>query len=386
MSFDFGLAHPCPHLTIEETILLSQDRLTLQPRQTIASSRVRLTAGQTPIPPSGVFAPAELKGALSGPFRILKGSELLRMQNRTQTLELLLPLGSRITADAIVTAITKAALVAQVSISVRSDEGFLVFGDLLEQGPSSRLSVRGAAAGSLGFGGQYQAKGREVYPPWGFSEIPSLVSTKGLRQVRTISNRIIRFTKPIRQNPVFRLTYTTVQARCKRCLSTGIENDYQVLSSGSFLTVENEDKLNQSVLKILSTLRGSNPFNPEYGTDLLRRIGIKAIGPNVATITEDVSKAMVVLARTQEQLAKYQPVTPQERLGAVLSITTTPHPQNPTVFEVVLVATTNANTPVVIRTVYAAPGTAALAGSNGLSLGLDGLGLDPQTRTLPAFG
>ena len=52
-------------------------------------------------------------------------------------------------------------------------------------------------------------------------------------------------------------------------------------------------------------------------------------------------------------------------------------------FEVVVVAANASNVPVVISTVFAAPGTAALAGTNGLSLGLEGFGLDPRTRAIP---
>lgn len=385
MSFDFGLAHPCPHLTIEEVVLLGTDRVSLLPRQPIASARLRLTAGDVVVPQEGVQSSATLKGAVSGPFRILKGSELVTVQTRTQAITTALPLGARVTTDQVVSVLTKVAQNAKVLLEVRAENGYLVVTDTFEQGPSSRIAIRGAAKETLGFGLQYQAKGNEIYPPWEFAEVPSLTTTQGLK-VKTISSRYIRFIRPIRVNPVFRLTYTTVQGKCRRCASTGIENDFKVLSSGGFLLVRNEDKLNQDVLKILSTLRGSNAYHPEYGTDLLRRIGLKAIGANVNTITEDVTKAVTILQRTQEIQSRYQEVTARERLGSVLSITTNPLPSNPTVFEVVLVATTNANTRVVINTVYAAPGTAALAGSNGLSLGLDGMGLDPQTRTLPAFG
>jgi len=385
MSFDFGLAHPCPHLTIEEVVVLETDRMSLLPKQPIASARLRLTAGSVLIPPSGVMSAAMLRGALSGPFRILKGSQQILLQTRTQSLTTPLPLGSRISTEAVASLLTKAAQTAAMNVEIRAEDGYLVLTDTSEQGPSSRVAVRGSAAAAVGFGGQFQARGHEIYPPWGFAEVPDVTTTLGLA-IRKISSRYIRFVRPLRTNPIFRLTYTTVQGKCRRCGSAGIENDFKVLSTGGFLLVRNEDKLNQGMLKILSTLKGSNPYHPEYGTDLLRRIGLKAIGPNVNTITEDVTKAASLFQRTQEIQARFQEVTAQERLGSVLSINTTPIPNNPTVFEVMLVATTNANTPVVIRTVYAAPGTAALAGSNGLSLGLDGLGLNPQTRTLPAFG
>lgn len=384
MTYDFHLAHPCPHLTVEEEVLLGSDRVSLVPRQPIAtSSRVRLTANGQTIPSGGVLAGAELVGSISGPFRIQKGSEKIEVRNRTKVLSTHLPVGTRVPTSEVVSLLNKLSLQGTLGITFE-DRGYLAVLDTSESGPSSRISVRGLVAPSLGFV-QYQTKGRVVYPTWGFADIPVIIATQGISGVRDISSKYVRFTSPIRGNPVFKLTYTTFQAGCRRCQSTGIENDFKVLASGDLLRVENEDKLNQGVLKIISTIRGSNPFHPEYGSDLLKRIGTKALDATALLINEDVSRAINVFRRTQDVQARYQEVTARERLGRVLSINTTPAPQHLTVFEVAVLATTASNTPVDIRTVYAAPGTAALAGSNGLSLGLDGFGLDPRTRTLPGI-
>jgi phage baseplate assembly protein W len=197
-----------------------------------------------------------------------------------------------------------------------------------------------------------------------------------------VSARFPKFREPVRGNPVFKISYTTYQQYCRRCQGYGIENDYRIQAGGEPQTIGNENLLNQDVLKVLSTIKGSNPFHPEYGTNLLTRIGTKALGTGASSINEDIITALSVFQRLQTAAGKYQEVTPRQRLASILSINTTPADFDPTVFEAVIVAANAANVPVVITMVFAAPGTAALAGTNGLSLGLEGFGLDPNTRYL----
>jgi phage baseplate assembly protein W len=386
MTFDFQLGHACPHLTIEEEVLLGSDRRELRTRQPVANAnQVRITANdEITIPREGLYAQAQLFGASSGPFRIRAGRNLFSLQNRAQTLiDIPLPVGTRVPTSEVVRTLTSAIQNAGIRISVEEQDGYLVITDRLERGPRSRIRVSGTAAQDLGFKSQFRARGREVYPPWGFQETPGLAMMKNISGVKTISTRFPKFSKPIQGNPVFKVTYTTFQEQCRRCLGFGIENDYRIAKSGDPLQVRNEDLLNQGVLKILTTVKGSNPFHPLYGTTLLERIGIKAVGTGVSTINSDVSMALDIFTRTQEIQAKYQEVSPRERLDTVLGINTRPSPIDPTVFEVEIVASNASSQPVVVTTVFAAPGTAALAGSNGLSLGLEGFGVDPSSTSIP---
>jgi phage baseplate assembly protein W len=385
MSFDFQLAHACPHLTIEEEVPLAPDRQELRTLQPVASSsRIRITANdQVSIPQQGLLSGAMLSGSVSGPFKIVKNENSVSFSNRTQRLDVDLPVGSRIATSRVVDLLNAAFKNQGLDMQAADVNGFLRVRDNLDEGPRSRIRVEGAATRSLGFVHQVRARGREVYPPWVFAERDVLETTRNFTSVRQISSRFPRFTKPVKGNPVFKVTYTTYQQHCRRCQGYGIENDYRIASSGSPLTVVNEDLLNQGVLKILSTIKGSNPFNVEYGTTLLERIGTKAIGAAAGAITEDVTVALNVFQRLQTAQGRYQEVTSRERLASLISVRTFPSDIDPTIFEVEIVASNASNRPVVITTVYAAPGTAALAGSNGLSLGLEGFGLDPRTGTLP---
>jgi phage baseplate assembly protein W len=385
MSFDFQLGHACPHLTIEEEVLLGSDRRELRTRQPVASSsRVRITANdEVTIPSNGLYSRAQVTGSLSGPFRIVKNEQRLTLSNRTQVVaDVALPIGSRIDTDRVVAVLDAAVRNAGATIHVENVNGYLRVTDFSEDGLRSQVRVAGAAASAVGFINQVRARGRQVYPSWNFAETSVIQSSRDLT-FRYVSARFPRFDQPVRGNPVFKVTYTTMQQQCRRCQGLAIENDYRIAANGEPLTIENEDLLNQGVLKILSTIKGSNPFHPEYGTLLLTRIGTKAVGAGVTSINEDVVIALNVFQRLQTLQGQYQEVSPRERLASLISVNTTPSEIDPTIFEVEIVASNAANVPVVINTVYAAPGTAALAGSNGLSLGLDGFGLDPRTRYLP---
>lgn len=382
MSFDIQLAHACPHLTIEEEVPLGEDRRSLNTLQPVGfSNAVVIRANGVNIPREGLFSRAELSTGLSGPFNIAKAHETLTIRNRTQGITIQLPIGNRISTDRVVEVLNARFKNEDIQISAENRSGILCLLDFLESGGGSQIRVSGTAIDSLGYA-QIRARGRKVYPAWDLAERPDLVSLAGLTEVKTITVRYPQFRERIRGNPVFTVTYRTFQNKCLRCQSTGIENTHMLSSTGDPLLVRNEDKLNQDVLKIITTEKGSNPYHPEYGSLLTTRIGLKAVSASKTLISEDVTSALRVLQRIQSLQREVQEVTPKETLSRVLSVNTIIASSDPTLFHTDIVTVNASNQPVSISTVFAAPGTAALAGSNGLSLGLEGLGLDPRTRTL----
>lgn len=386
MSYDIQLAHVCPHLTIEEEVPLGSDRRSLPTVQPVGvSDAVVIRANGVVIPREGLFSFAELFSGFSGPFNIVKFENTVTVSNRTQSATLRLPVGSRVPTSRVVEVLNASFRNNEVQILAESRNGVLRLQDLLERGPASQVKVTGAGAPLLGFQDQIRARGRRVYPGYDLAERPDLITLAGLTGVKSVTTRFPRFRQYIRGNPVFTVTYRTFQNKCRRCLSTGIENDYRLTSSGDPLLVRNEDKLNQDVLKILTTIRESNPFVPEYGSLIPTRIGLKALPSSQTLINEDAVSALRVFQRIQFLQSQLQEVTPRERLNTIVSVNTVVASTDPTVFRTNVVCTNASSQPVVISTVFAAPGTAALAGSNGLSLGLDGLGLDPRTRTLPGI-
>jgi len=378
MSFDFQLGWACRHLTIEEVTPLGSDRRSLQTRQPISSAnQVRVTANNNVnIPREGRFSAASLSSSSSGPYNINKCATTITIGNRTQTLEnYALPVGTRVPADRIVTLLTSAFRANGVSILVENRNGVLVFTDQSELGPSSQLQVSGEAAKSLGLTFQTRARGRQVYPAWGMAEKSTVTNLVNIADFKVVTIRFPQFVEPVKGNPVFKVSYVTYIQRCRRCRATGIENDIRLASSGEPLIVRNEDLLNQAVLKMVITRKGSNPFHPNIGSTILDRIGFKAVGAVQMSINEDVTRAVTFFQRLQTVQGKVQELSLKERLYAILSVTTNPAVDDPTVFQTNIVAQNASGEPVFISTVFAAPGAAALVGTNGLSLGLAPLGI-----------
>jgi hypothetical protein len=347
MSQDVQLYHKCSHLTIEERVLLGDDRRDLQTVQPVASSGlVRILVNdEFFIPQSGFLTPAEISSGISGPFRIVQNENTLTVQTQSETVIITLPIGERVTTDQIVREFKLNASL----ISAQNLNGHLVFTDIDEVGPDSRITVKGSAAESAGFALQRGARGRQVYPGWRLYQRPD-----------TITNRYPRFNEPVKSNPIFKVTYTAPVERCRRCRATYVENDARFDTSGQVILIENENLLNQAALKIILTDRGSNPYHPWYGTTIRSRIGSKALSSVATVINEDVRAALANLQSIQLEQSKYQDVSFKERLYAILSVQTLQSSEDPTVFLVDVVVQNASSDPVSVSVIFSVPSVVPL--------------------------
>lgn len=369
MSTEVQLAHPCSHMVMEEVVPLADDRRSLFIRAPVASTNiVRVLANdETYVPPGGLYSQAQITGAVGGPFRVVDCENTFTVRSSTESASITLPVGSRVEPE-----LVARLLVARLaSVAVEVLQGHLVLTDVSSVGLESSLVVGGNAATSLGFDRQRGARGRQVYPAW------ELASRED-----TVANRYPRFREPVRANPRWKVTYTTLPARCPRCGATYVENDQRFDLTGEAILIENENLLYQAALKILLTRIRSNPYQPFYGSSLQSRIGVKAIGAAVATLTEDVQNALRTMQQLQSAQAKYQRITARERLYAVNSVRVSPSAEDPTVFRIDVVVSNAAGAPVSITIVFSVPGAVALVGTNGLSLGLEAAGLTSNPTRL----
>lgn len=358
MSFDVQLAHPCPHIMVEEQITLLSDRQTMVLSSPIASSKaIRILANDTDyIPSGGLFSSASLQGDRVGPFRITECDTDFTVTTSTETIEISLPVG-RLNVETL----ARNLLLASQDLSVEVIEGRLLLTDVANVGPTSRILVSGGAAAVVGFAHQRGARGRQIYPGWQFR------SDNGQRS--------LRFDQPLRSNPLLKATYTTYPAQCRRCQGTYIENDQRFDLTGETLIVRDDNLLYQAAFKIVLTQIRSNPFHPQYGSGLMSRVGSKAVAGTASLLTEDVTTALAKLVQLQGKQAQYQQVSPKERLYSVRSVRVIPKPDDPTVYLVDIVVSNASGDPVEITIVFSVPGVIALTGSNGLSLGLEPTGL-----------
>jgi len=315
------------------------------------------------IPNSGFFSSASLTSALSGPYDIVPTADVLTITTPTgtQTLSFGLQTLTRYTASQLASQLLKLGLDGDtVFVDVSNDH--LTLTDMSSVGASSFIQVGGSAAVSLGFGApgstayQWRARGTQIYPSW-------------ILQSTTESQRYPKFSQPIKGNPVFKVTYATSGARCRRCGGTYVENDIRFDSQGQSLMIANEDLLYQASLKLLLTDKGSNPYHPQYGTNLRARIGSKAVSGVATLINEDVRKGLAELQSLQKEQSKYQEVTYKERLYAISNVTVAPHSQDPSTFLVDVTVRNASSDPITLSIVYTVPQVVALMGSNGLMLG-----------------
>ena len=366
MSQDFRIAHPCPHLTIEDRGTLAEDRQELVLSQPIASaSNVRVTVNdELLIPPQGLFVPAQIKGSASGPFHIVKNENTLTVKNnRSQVADIVLPVGLRIPADTVVTAVNNALVADGLDVVIQKVNGFLVFTDLEGIGANSRIEIRGKVAGALGFALQIGARGAQLFP--GFDIIKRTNNPLGIPD-----DRFIKFRAPLTGNHILKASYAVPGARCLRCRGTFVENDYRFGQDGEPIVITNEDLLVQAAQKMVLTEQGSNPFHPWYGTLLHEKVGLKSIGSSSTTIHEEVSKALDRFQQLQQRQNRAQTVTNSERLFTVVSINQTQDALDPTFANVDIVVTNASGRPISLSIVFTTPGAVALAGSLNQSLGL----------------
>lgn len=365
------LAWPCPHLTMEEVVAIDADRRSLLCRQPVASGgTIRILVNdEFFLPQSGLYTPAVLRAAVSGPYDIIEGEDVLTVTTSAGSQTVSFGVANsvnRMTATDVVTFLTKVSFtIAQVT----AENGHLVFADVNRVGPDSYVKVSGLSAKALGFGGpwlngaeanyrQWSSRGVMLYPPWRMHTRPD-----------EITNRFPKFDAPIRNNPIFKVTYTVPPQRCLRCGGSYIENDYRFDAAGQFLMIGNEDLLYQAALKIVLTDKGSNPYYPWYGCNLRQRIGSKAVSGVATLINEDVRRALTKLQEMQREQTKFQQVTFKERLFSIISVNTQPHVQDPTTFLVDVVLQNASSEQISLNIVFTVPGVVALLGSNGLMLG-----------------
>lgn len=381
MSLEFQLAWPCPHLTVEEVVPLESDRRSLRVRQPIATSgNVLVMLNDNTdlfIPRSGLNTAAVLSSAVSGPYDIRQNEDTLVVETSGGSGSITFGAKNilRRSADQVVKAILNKNW---DHVSVSNEKGYLVFVDTNTVGPAAFVKVRGTAASALGFGQpevsgrQWAAYGRELYPGWDLYMRPD-----------EITNRYIRFRRPLQTNPMIKVTYSAPVQRCLRCQATFIENDFRFDQSGSSILIQNEDLLYQAALKILLTDRGSNPFHPWYGTSIRERIGTKALMGVSSVLSEDVRQALSRMQALQTEQAKYQRVTFKERLYGILGVNVKRHQQDPSTFLIEVTVQNASATPISLSIVYTVPEVVALMGTNGLMLGTKAAGLGTEeARTI----
>lgn len=369
MSEEISLAFLCPHIIGEERVTLSDDRMTLYTNKPISGlGAVVVTANDKYVVPSsvGVQSRGRLKSARKEPYLIVPSARTLILRSADQRVTLTLPTGY-LSAERVAGLVNAAvtALGGVGTLLASSERGYLVVEETTELGVFSKVLIEGDARTALGFERQNGSTGRVVLPSWSlFSR--SLIDTSG---GPSSTGYFVRFSAPVRGTYYFSVTYPVGPNQCLRCLTTEVENDYRFDAYNNPLMVDGFNLLYQSCLKIILTELRSNIYYPWYGTNLISSIGTKALSGTSVAVQQAVRTALTNFQNLQAAQANFQRVTAAERLYSIDRVTCTPSPVDPTVYLVDVTVRSYSNDPVNITIVYTAPGTFALSGTNGLSLG-----------------
>lgn len=311
MSKEIQLSFDCTHEVVEESVTLDPMKRTLITRSPMVSkANTILKANFVEIPNTGLKQPAELVSFFSGAYNIRNTARTLTIKTASENLTIDLTVGEKIKTDRIVEVINTKAKTFIAS----NKKGHLALTDLSSVGEDSTIEVYGNAMANFGFDKQSSARGVTVYPSW------------------SIQNGRIFFSKRIKENPVFQVSYITEKESCRRCNGSGRELNPFIDQKGHYVEIENENLLYQACMKALVTERGSNPNHPWYGSNLQKRIGSKSLAGIASTIREDVRFCLQQLQRMQSEQSRYQEVTSKERLYRVLSTEVLQKKDDPTVF------------------------------------------------------
>jgi hypothetical protein len=329
MSFDRKIDQVCTHRVVEEALFLNNDMQTLRPLRPIAaavSTMVRLD-GVIDVPSQGVLLPAQVFCAKPGPFNIVQGvSDRLILSIDGGPDQIIIAKAG--------TKITPKDLVRNLNLSISDGFFDLVNNQILlctgSVGRFSNLRIQDGStlAPILGLNQNRVFRGLKSIPGW------SIV--RDHNTLDDLPTRLIVFDQPLKGfSDYIELTYTTVRTECRRCGGVGVENDWIYGKQGDTIEVRDEALLLQEVLKLMFTLRGSNPFHSWYGTFLVDTIGKKITAGNlvqnliVNEITTAFGRWQSVKKQQEESVGQF--VSDREFPFQLLNVTVEQSTQDPTV-------------------------------------------------------
>lgn len=308
MSYDLRLEQVCPHRIVGEGLFLNSDRRTIRPLRHIASAlsvTVRFN-GEVEVPSQGAMIAATAKGSVPGPFNISSASNRLVVSvNEGPDQTIVAPVGRGINAKSLCLSLTAAS---GGQLNFQPTRRLQVQASTAGRGPAARLVFKPGStlAPILGFLVGKAYRGQELFPPWSLINDPNTLSDR--------PTRFIVFDRAIESTTDFvEIGYTTIRQECRRCGGVGVEHDWQYTSSGESIKVRNADLLQQEILKLTYTEKGSNPFHPWYGTGLLEAIGKK--------LTDQGVSQNLILSDLHDAFRRWQSIkkSQEEEIGQLVS-------------------------------------------------------------------
>lgn len=344
MSFDAQIAHACPHHIRYELVSISGGREIITESPISGVGLFELRVDGRIVPSEGEVQNPEWVIPQTAPYRIKSGENLLSFYE-DHDLVVSLEIPPKIYTQGEFLRYLRGVLPVGLEVSERGKTIAVVS----REGTS--LKVSGGVLGTFGMSvSSYVSKRRELFPSW------KLVKRAGSRGYKVLLG------SSISTESILDISYTAEKSYCRRCNGTGVENDILFDEYGKMRVVGGYDLLYQKVAKCLLTELGSNQYHSFYGSTAMGLIGKKVSAGVVVALRGSVQNALDVLIDLQNQQAKVQAMSLEERVKRVRSVEVSTIGNDETSYLVRVSVESFSSQPVSVNIVFAVPGAISLDG------------------------
>ena len=342
MSHDLQIAYACPHHIRAERVALSNGVL-LSPKSPISGmGLLEVTRDGIPLRPEGNMSEARIVAPKAPPYRVKSTTTSLTLKTSNGvTHQVTIPAKNYRAEDLVLFFNQKLNPIAvtQEGNSIGFSDGGLGVGFTLE----------GSFLKALGFDHEsVSIRPHKVTPSWSL--------------VKRLQGYDVVFSKPLTPEGLLEISYTTEKRNCRRCGSTGVENDMRWDDQGLLQKATGYDLLYQNVAKVILTRLGSNPYHPQYGSRVFDLIGRKSTPNITAIVRETVANALDKFQRQQRVQQRLQALSLEETLLRVESITANYIGDDLTAVLCNIVVRSASGQPVSVNLVFSVPGSIQLNG------------------------
>lgn len=311
MSKDLKIKHKCPHHVVSEWLRIDADFRTLRTVRFPSSREIRLLCNGVTIPPTGLYSNINITSLRRGPFSFSPNHDMLAFSVNDVLTSITFP-HRTLSASQVAQIINEES----ADLSATSKRGRVTLTLNFPEEHKALHMLGGSGHDILGFSARRIYRAERVFPGW------SLVKNKD-RGDDPLS-RIILFDAPLqRDDDIFEVSYHTLRSVCRRCMGTGVENDFRFDHKGDPVLITGTALMLQEVEKIVFTTKGSNVFHRWYGTSINDLIGSKIVGGSDIVQTQlvsQISQTIETYRQLKERQALSQPVSRDELLQSVVSI------------------------------------------------------------------
>jgi len=342
MSYDLHIAHACPHYIRYERVGITNGRL-VSPKSPIGGVGIlEIRRDGVLLNKEGNLREAFSVAPQSSPYKVKAGKNVLGVKT-TNGEDLQITLPSKIYQVETLFQYLNGKL---GEISVVTERKSIKFTDNKK---GVGFTLYGSVLKSLGYKSEKEVvKTKRITPSWSL--------------VKRLNGYDLLFAKELSPEGLLDISYTTLKEFCRRCNSTGVENDVRWGEQGEMSILEGTDLLYQNVAKSVLTELGSNPYHSFYGSNALSLVGRKVNSGTAMSLRESVRNCLSKLVNVQSLQKQIQDLSPEEKILGVESVNVEQIVGDPTSLLCNIVVRSGAGRPVSVNVIFSVPGSISLNG------------------------